>query len=589
MKKPEKLLIAWEEVIMMKQSNIMKKNRHYYLSMVLNVIEGMLSGCNFIVLLDCIKALWNNNMTSSLLLTSTGALALVFLVRIIIYSIGYTQGQIGGADISKQIRLFLGDKIKKIPLFRFTKGQTGEYINVATNDVNNYEKILTHKAGDIAKNISLSTMLIIFIFTIYVPAGLAMLIGYLLLIPTLWFSFRSVKKYGNEKNRIMANNVSNIVEYITGIQTFRAYGIGGTKNKTVTDSMYSYSNISYVYEKNVIPIGMVFGVLSWCTLPIMILIAWHGLNTNAFDAPTLFMLSILPIFSSKLAGVIFVDLTSYKNLMISKWHINNVIQEKEEVERDIAFSPRFHNIEFDNVTFSYDKDKPVLAGVDLLVENHKLTAIVGDSGSGKSTILNLISKYYEPDSGEIKIGGISIKDIDAAKVLSQISMVDQDVFLFNDTIRNNIRYARSSATDEEIEEACRLANCEEFIEKLELGYDTPVGENGNQFSGGERQRLSIARAILKNSPILLLDEATASLDIENELAVKNAIANLLKNKKTVIMIAHTLSIIKNADQILVVGGSKIKEKGTHDELLKRKGKYYHMWEAEEKLNVNIAE
>ena len=167
----------------------------------------------------------------------------------------------------------------------------------------------------------------------------------------------------------------------------------------------------------------------------------------------------------------------------------------------------------------------------------------------------------------------------------QISMVDQDVFLFDDTIRENIRHARPEATDEEIEAACREANCGGFIRKMEKGYDTPTGENGNLLSGGERQRISIARAILKNSPILLLDEATASLDIENELAVKQAIANLLKEKKTVVMIAHTLSIVKNADQILVVSGGKIAEAGTHDELLAKGGKYAAMWNAEQKLSA----
>ncbi|GKX27615.1 ABC transporter [Vallitalea longa] len=571
----------------MNKVNVLKKNKHFYISMILNTIEGMLSGCNFIVLLDCIRALWQNNLSTKLLLNSTAALGVVFLIRIIIYSIGYTEGQIGGADVSRQIRLFLGDKIKKIPLFRFTKGQTGEYINVATNDVNNYEKILTHKAGDIAKNGALSVMLIIFVCTIYVPAGMIILIGDLMLLPTLWVSFRAVKKYGNEKNSVMANNVSNIVEYITGIQTFRAYGIGGTKNKVVTDSMRSYSNISYVYEKNVIPIGMVFSILSWLTLPLMILIAWHGYSLNTFDAPILFMLSLLPIFSCKLAGVIFVDLTSYKNLTISKWHINNIIDEKEEVERDLQFTPNVHDIEFEDVTFSYDRDKNVLNGVSFSAEDKKLTAIVGDSGSGKSTILNLISKYYESDSGDIKIGNVSTRNVDAVKVLSQISMVDQDVFLFNDTIRNNIRYARPSATDKEIEEACRLANCEQFINQLDLRYDTLVGENGNLFSGGERQRLSIARAIIKDSPIILLDEATASLDIENELAVKNAISNLLRDKKTVIMVAHTLSIIEGADNILVVDNGIIRESGTHRQLLDRKGKYYNMWSAEQKLNDNI--
>lgn len=164
-------------------------------------------------------------------------------------------------------------------------------------------------------------------------------------------------------------------------------------------------------------------------------------------------------------------------------------------------------------------------------------------------------------------------------------MVDQDVFLFDDTIRDNIRHARPNATDEEIEAACREANCDGFIRKMEKGYDTPTGENGNLLSGGERQRISIARAILKNSPILLLDEATASLDIENELAVKQAIANLLKEKKTVVMIAHTLSIVKNADQILVVSDGKIAEAGTHDELLAKGGKYATMWNAEQKISA----
>ena len=170
----------------------------------------------------------------------------------------------------------------------------------------------------------------------------------------------------------------------------------------------------------------------------------------------------------------------------------------------------------------------------------------------------------------------------AERVLEQISMVDQDVFLFDDTIRDNIRHARPDATDGEIEAACREANCDGFIRSMEKGYDTPTGENGNLLSGGERQRISIARAILKNSPILLLDEATASLDIENELAVKQAIANLLKEKKTVVMIAHTLSIVKNADQILVVADGKIAEAGTHEELLRSNKIYREVYDSQQK-------
>lgn len=249
------------------------------------------------------------------------------------------------------------------------------------------------------------------------------------------------------------------------------------------------------------------------------------------------------------------------------------------------FQTATHEINFDNVDFSYVPGEPVLKHATFTVPDQKLTAIVGDSGSGKSTILNLIAKYYEADGGTISIGGKPINYVAAERVLEQISMVDQDVFLFDDTIRENIRHARPNATDEEIEAACREANCDGFIRKMEKGYDTPTGENGNLLSGGERQRISIARAILKNSPILLLDEATASLDIENELSVKQAIANLLKEKKTVVMIAHTLSIVKNADQILVVSDGKIAEAGTHDELLAKGGKYAAMWNAEQKLSA----
>lgn len=571
----------------MEANKVMKKNSDFYLSIFLNIIEGLLTGGNIIVLYFVLSALVNKSLDKTLLFKNTGILALVFVVRILVYTTGYTKGHLGGADISREIRLFLGDKLKKIPLSKFTKNQTGEYINATTTSVNNYSNILTHKAGDIIKNITMSILLVIFISQIFLPVAIVILIADLLLIPALAVSFYAVKKYGNNKNKILTENVSSIIEYIAGIQTFRAYGIGGTKNKSVTESMKDYSNISYIYEKKVLPMGMAFNILNLLSLPIAIYLGGEAWIAGTLDTVSFFMVCIMPLFASKVFGAIFIDLTSYKNLKISKTQVLKVINEDIEEENNLEFAPKDYNIEFNHVQFSYIEGKKVLKDISFKAGDQKLTAIVGTSGSGKSTILNLISKYYIPDRGDIKIGGQSINRVESTKVLDKISMVDQDTFLFNDTIQNNIRYARANATDEEIEEACKLANCHDFIIKMEEGYNTIVGENGNKLSGGERQRISIARAILKDSPILLLDEATASLDIENELAVKKAITNLLNANKTVIMIAHTLSIVKQADQILVVHNGEIIERGTAEELTKKNGKFASMWRAEEKLNNGL--
>lgn len=569
----------------MNPNSVWKKNREFYVGVAGTVLEGLLSGSLFLLLYFVMRLLWDGQFDMNRVLVLTGMIALIFLLRILIYSYGYTKAQTGGARVSKSIRLFMGDHLRRIPLSHFTQAQTGDYINTITSDVNSYEKILTHKIGDIAKSVTLSFMLIVFVMSVYLPAGLVLLIADLLLIPGLWLSFRQVAKYGKEKNEICAENVSSIVEYVSGIQTFRAYGIGGLKNRTVISAMREFSRISFVYEAKVLPIGAGFGILSWLSCPAVIRTAYEPWAAGTLDTVSYLLVCMLPLFSAKLANSIFIDLTSYKNLMLSKKKIMAVMNEPEESGSMEPLQAASHEIAFDRVDFSYVPGEPVLKQASFTVPDRKLTAIVGDSGSGKSTILNLIAKYYEAAGGTISIGGRPIKQVAAERVLEQISMVDQEVFLFDDTVRENIRHARPEASDAEIEAACREANCDGFIRRMEKGYDTPIGENGSLLSGGERQRLSIARAILKNSPILLLDEATASLDIENELAVKQAIANLLKAKKTVVMIAHTLSIVKNADQILVVSDGGIAEAGTHEELLAKNGKYAAMWDAEQQLFV----
>ena len=569
----------------MKANDPFRKNVRFGIGVFFTVLEGLLSACVYMAIYLLLNMLLNNTVTIEHLNNLTFLIIGFFTVRLITYGFGYTQGQIGGGAVSRQIRLYLGDKFKRIPLSRFHQGQIGQYVNTMTSDVSNYEQILTHRTGNLVKNISLSVMLILFVCVLYLPAGLILIAISLLFIPNMWLSFRIVKKYGNARNSVCAEAVSSIVEYVNGIQTLRAYGMSGTRNKTTTDILREYSQVSYKYEATGIPVSFFFNMLTWLSLLAVMLVTSKPWMSGIVSGVDYLMVAMMPMMLAKLYMTISVDLFGYKNMMISKRKIQAVVNEPEEAGSMEPLQTATHEINFDNVDFSYVPGEPVLKHATFTVPDQKLTAIVGDSGSGKSTILNLIAKYYETNGGTIFIGGKPINHVAAERVLEQISMVDQDVFLFDDTIRENIRHARPNATDEEIEAACREANCDGFIRKMEKGYDTPTGENGNLLSGGERQRISIARAILKNSPILLLDEATASLDIENELAVKQAIANLLKEKKTVVMIAHTLSIVKNADQILVVSDGKIAEAGTHDELLAKGGKYAAMWNAEQKLSA----
>ncbi|MFT3984721.1 MAG: ABC transporter ATP-binding protein [Lachnospiraceae bacterium] len=547
------------------------------------VIEGLLGGCNFLVLFQVLHLIFDQSIGFSDILRTTGMLLLLFTLRLILYMTAYTGSQIGGANVSRNIRIAIGDKLKRIPLGLFTKNRTGFYINAATSEVGDYEQILTHKAADITKYCILLFMTGIYTCTLYLPIGLIVLTSTLLIIPAMALSIRQVHIYGTRKNRAREENVSAITEYLTGSQTLRSYALVGAKNESVTEAMREYSNVSYAYEKAILPIGFGFVFCSYAGLAAAIILSVQGWISGVLEPAAVILLIMLPIFVAKLNLTLFIDLTAYRNLLISKKKISGIFAEEEEQVKDTSFSPKNTEIQFKDVDFSYVKGEPVLQGAGFTIPAHKLTAVVGDSGAGKSTVLNLIAKYYTPQRGSVTIGGCNIANAPSEQVLSYMSLVDQDVFLFNDTVRNNIRYARPAATDAEIEEACRFANCDGFIQAMERGYDTEIGENGNRLSGGERQRLSVARAILKDSPIILLDEATASLDIENELLVKKAVSNLLSADKTVVMVAHTLPIVKHADKILVLDGGRVAESGTHDELIAAGRKYAAMWEASQTL------
>ena len=264
---------------------------------------------------------------------------------------------------------------------------------------------------------------------------------------------------------------------------------------------------------------------------------------------------------------------------VSAGRIDNVMKAKELFGNKKIES--LDNIHFENVSFSYTKGQTIIENISCYFKKNSLTAIVGPSGSGKSTMLKLIARFWDVDKGNIKIGEIPLNEVYPDNWLKQISMVLQDVYLFHETIRENIIFGNENIEEEDMIHAAKLAGCHDFIEKLPQRYETIVGEGGSTLSGGEKQRISIARAILKNAPILLLDEPTSSLDAKNEILVQKAISNLVKDK-TVVMIAHRLKTIKNADHIIVVDKGRVVEEGKHEELLKKEGLYYKLWNLQNK-------
>lgn len=559
-------------------NKVFKSGKKLKLTIAGTVLEGLLTGSNFLVLYQVLELIFGSKITFEDIKRATFILGIIFVLRLFLYAVSYTESQIGGAIVSKNIRVKLGDKLRKIPLGAFTKQRIGYYVNAATSEVADYEQILTHKLADIIKYVVLLVMVSLYVAYLKPEAGIIMLIVLLLLWPTMKLSIRQVKKYGTAKNLAREENVSAITEYLTGSQTLRSYGLAGEKNKALRSSMKHFSTISYLYERSVLPIGFAFMFLAYAGAAIVIYISVLAMIRGEINVPEMITLNMISLFACKVDATLYISLVAYRNLLISKGKIVSILSETEEKEASSKYEPRNHNIIFKNVSFAYEEGQNVLEDVSFEIPENKITAIVGESGSGKTTIFNLLSKYYEPNKGSITIGGVELGKVSAEMVLSDISMVDQDVFLFNDTIRNNLRFASPKAKEAEIEEAIRQANCD-FVGNFEEGADTFVGENGNRLSGGERQRISVARAILRKSPIVLLDEATSSLDIENELLVKKAVLNLLKAKRTVVMIAHTLPIIQSADQILVVKGGRIVESGKHEDLLAKGGEYASMWKA----------
>ena len=475
----------------------------------------------------------------------------------------------------KSTRLSLAERLRKLPLGYFGKRDLADLTETIMGDVNRMEHVWSHVLGYLY-GAYLSTTIIAVCLLVY---------DWRLAIACLWgvpvafgllFGTRKISARTSERTKKAAIRVSDgIQEALENVREIRAtnqeerYLAGLNQKIDDHEKVIIQGELGTGIFVNAASVIMRLGVATTILVGAGLILS----GQIDFMLLFLFLLVITRVYapfdqSLALIAEMFVSQVSADRM--------NEIYDTPTAEGAEVFQPKGHDIEFDHVGFAYDKKK-VLDGVSFTAREGEVTALVGPSGSGKSTCARLAARLWDVTEGSIKVGGVDISTVDPEALLTDYSMVFQDVVLFDDTVMENIRLGKRGATDEEVRAAAEAANCGEFICRLPQGYDTPIGENGAKLSGGERQRISIARALLKNAPIVLLDEATASLDVENETKVQGALSRLLTGK-TVLVIAHRMRTVAGADHIVVLENGHVAEQGTPAELMERGGLYRRMVE-----------
>ncbi|HDC5320122.1 TPA: ABC transporter ATP-binding protein [Staphylococcus aureus] len=474
-------------------------------------------------------------------------------------------------EMSANERLNIGNKLKNVPLGYFNTHHSNELITIVTTDLTFLENFAMKMVDIVINGYILISVLILSLLVVSWQVALLACIGVLLSFLTIQLLENKSKKNAPTYHYAQNQLIEKVVEVIRGIQVIKSFSKENASLRSFNRAVNESKRVNTKIEMQYIPFNLLHLLSLKVTSILIVLVACLLFIHNSIDLPTFIMISI---FS-------FVIFDSVENIN-SAAHVLEIIDMTLEDIEKIKSAPELDkkgkdltiendDIAFENVNFSYD-DKQVIKNVSFDIAANTSTAIVGPSGSGKSTLCHLLLRFYDVNDGFIRIGGIDIKDLKLSSLMSQISAVFQKVYLFNDTIENNILFGNPDATEEEVIRAAKQACCHDFIMKLPDGYKTVLHEKGNNLSGGERQRISIARAILKDAPIIILDEATASIDPENEQLIQTAINELSKGK-TVITIAHKLETIKNADQIIVLNEGEIIQKGSHDELIRKPGMY----------------
>lgn len=543
-----------------------------YLPITLMILDSFFAATFFGVLYLLIIDLINQTFDNNKLKLYSIVLFIAFSLRVVIVISSYTLNHLRGADIIANLRINVSEHLRTLNLGYFNKNTLGNLISCITTDIANFERVITHSLGDLTKSIFLSSYIIIISLFLDLKMGFSIVIMIALSIPLFYYMKKYATKFGLRKNIIVNEVISRIMEYIDGIKVFRSHNQTGKKFKRLLDSFNNFKKESIMLEVMLAPFNLLYSIIIDFIIPIILLLGSYLLLGGNIDKNIFITFIVIALSISNILKSISLHYSEYKCLEISANKILTVLNKKALDYRYEEFDFENFDIEFKNVKFAYEEDLDVIKDISFLAKQGSMSALIGPSGSGKTTIFNLITRFFDISEGQILIGNQDINDINPEFLLRNISMVFQDVYLLNDTVYNNIVMGKKNIIKEEVIDICKKANCHDFIMKMEKGYDTLISEGGNNLSGGEKQRISIARALLKDAKIVLLDEATASLDADNENEIRQALNTLIKGKTTIV-IAHKLNTITNADNIIVLDKGKILEEGNHNILVSKNGYY----------------
>lgn len=479
------------------------------------------------------------------------------------------------------VRVNLADYISGLPLGWFSHNSIGKVKQIAEQDVEQIELFIAHQFPDMVSTIAILVFMVVVMFRLNVWLAFAciipIIIGFIVQFSMMMGpkAAEGLKEYYDSLENINTSSV----QYVRGMPSIKIFGQTVRSFRKFYDDIISYRDFTTKYADNYEPCYVLFRtfVLSLAAfiIPVGLFFLSRTPENMSFAMTLLFMLIFAPGISTPVFKFNSFG-SSFNNINEGVRRIDEILSTPQIQEPEKYETPMGYDIAFCDVSFSYENGPRVLHHINFVAEQGKITALVGPSGSGKSTIAQLIPRFWDVPEGSISIGGVDIRNMRTEDLMNIVSFVFQDSFLFSDTLYNNIAIGKPGATKEEVYAAAKAAQCHEFIEKLPNGYDTLIGEGGVYLSGGEEQRVSVARAILKNAPILILDEATAYADPENEYQMQLALQELIKNK-TVLIIAHRLMTIRNASKIMVINHGSIEATGTHEQLIASKGIYEKMW------------